>query len=67
MAEIDNAMYAFGLSEALRRRVEDAGRVTLNDNERGSLAVSKELHIFFVVILVVSEVWSFGNIMPRQT
>ena len=46
--EFDNALYAFGLGEAFRRRMESAGRVELRPAEMAALGVSKWIHFFCV-------------------
>eukprot|EP01052_Picozoa_sp_SAG31_P071591 SAG31_NODE_30513_length_380_cov_0.722420_1_plen_58_part_10 len=49
MTEVDNVAYQLALSERVRSRVEEMGRVQLTDKEAAALARTKAVHIFFVV------------------
>ena len=48
-AEIDNLAFSIGLSERVRSRVEEAGRVELTDDEATNLARSKVVHVVLIV------------------
>jgi hypothetical protein len=56
--QIDNAAYAVGLSERVRTRVEEFGRVELRDTEAAALVRSKTVHVMLVVVTVPAAVWS---------
>ena len=58
MPQIDNVAYAVGLSERVRTRVEEFGRVELRDAEAAALVRSKVLHVALVVGTVLAGVWS---------
>ena len=60
MPQIDNAAYAVGLSERVRTRVEQFGRVQLRDTEAAALVQSKAVHVVLLVVVVLVGVWS-GN------
>ena len=60
MPQIDNAAYAVGLSERVRTRVEEFGRVKLRDTEAAALVRSKAVHVVVLVATVLTVVWS-GN------
>ena len=47
--EVDNSTYAFGLSDKVRARVEDKGRVDLNDGEMKLLDRTKQVHVALIV------------------
>jgi hypothetical protein len=57
--QIDNAayMYAVGLSERVRTRVEEFGRVELRDAEAAALVRSKAVHVALLVGAVLAAVW----------
>ena len=58
MPQIDNAAYAVGLSERVRTRVEEFGRVELRDIEAMALVQSKAVHVVLLVVVVPAAVWS---------
>ena len=60
MSQIDNAAYAVGLSERVRTRVEEFGRVQPRDTEAAALARSKAVHVVLLVTTVLVSVWSGG-------
>ncbi len=64
LCEIDNLAFTFGLGEHMRSRVEEAGRVILNDVEAKHMVVMKELHVtllvLFQVLFVLVAPW-FGS------
>jgi hypothetical protein len=55
--QIDNAAYAVGLSERVRTRVEQFGRVQLRDTEAAALVQSKAVHVVLLVAAVPTAVW----------
>ena len=58
LCEIDDITFALGLSERVRARVEDAGRVELADVEAGALARTKATHVLLIVLFVLFAVWA---------
>ena len=62
MPQIDNAAYAVGLSERVRTRVEEFGRVELRDAEAVALVRSKAVHVALVAGAMLAGVWS-ANVM----
>ena len=63
MPQIDNAAYAVGLSERVRTRVEEFGRVELRDAEAAALVRSKAVHVALVAGAMLAGVWSAdGNV-----
>lgn len=56
LAEIDNIMYRVGLDESIRREVESAARVELQDAEREALAKFKTAHLVAIPIMLLSTV-----------
>jgi hypothetical protein len=50
--------YAVGLSERVRTRVEEFGRVELRDAEAAVLVRSKAVHMALIVAAVLAAVWS---------
>ena len=50
MLQIDNAAYAVGLSERVRTRVEEFGRVQLRDTEAAALLRSKVVHVALLLV-----------------
>jgi hypothetical protein len=56
--QIDNVAYAVGLSERVRTRVEEFGRVQLRDTEAAALVRSKAVHMVLLVTAVLAMVWS---------
>jgi hypothetical protein len=56
--QIDNAAYAVGLSERVRTRVEEFGRVELRDDEAAARVWSKAVHLVLLVVAVPAGVWS---------
>jgi hypothetical protein len=59
--QIDNVVYAVGLSERVRTRVEEFGRVELRDAEAAAMVWSKAVHVALVVAAVLVGVW-LGNV-----
>ena len=62
MPQIDNAAYAVGLSERVRTRVEEFGRVELRDAEAAALVRSKAVHVALVAGAVLAGVWSASGV-----
>ena len=63
MPQIDNVAYAVGLSERVRTRVEEFGRVELRDVEAAALVRSKAVHVALLVGVMLAGVWSAdGNV-----
>jgi hypothetical protein len=63
--QIDNIVYFIGLSERVRSRIEDAGRVRLTDAEVVALVRMKVVHVGFFVLTILGSVWAvraFGKI-----
>ena len=56
MPHIDNAAYAVVLSERVHTRVEEFGRVELQDTEVAALVRSKVVHM---VLLVLGVLWTW--------
>jgi hypothetical protein len=54
MCEVDNITYSLFLSERVRSRVEDAGRVELSDAEVAALVRTKVVHLVFLVVAVMA-------------
>ena len=50
MRQIDNVAYTVGLSERVRTRVEEFGRVELRDVEAVALVRSKVVHVVLLVV-----------------
>ena len=65
MPQIDNAAYAVGLSERVRTRVEEFGRVELGDAEAAALVRSKAVHVALLVGAVLASVWSADTWVSR--
>ena len=59
LCDIDNIAFDLALGERVRARVEDAGRVELDDAELSALARTKAVHVVLIV-LVVSSLMVFG-------
>ena len=51
--EVDNAVFALGIAERVRARVEAKGRVQLSDEDAAVLARTKPLHVCLVVVYLV--------------
>jgi hypothetical protein len=62
--QIDNVAYAVALSERVRTRVEQFGRVELRDTEAAALVQSKALHVVLIVAVVPLGVWVNGSVFP---
>jgi hypothetical protein len=62
--QIDNAAYAVGLSERVRTRVEEFGRVELRDTQAAALVRSKSVHVVLVVVTVPAAVWMENLPLP---
>ena len=56
LCEIDNIAYSIGLSERLRAKVEELGRVTLGDAEASALVQTKAVHVFMLVTTTIAAV-----------
>jgi hypothetical protein len=56
--QIDNVAYVVALSERVRTRVEQFGRVELRDTEAAVLVRSKAVHVGLLVAVVPTAVWS---------
>ena len=54
--DIDDVCFSVGLGEKLRARVEARGQVALNDDEAANLLLSKLVHVFLVVVIMVATV-----------
>eukprot|EP01045_Picozoa_sp_COSAG04_P019283 COSAG04_NODE_1860_length_5374_cov_3.470142_2_plen_124_part_00 len=50
---MDNSTYAFGLSDKVRARVEDKGRVDLNDGEMRLLDRTKQVHVATILAFLL--------------
>jgi hypothetical protein len=61
LCEIDNLVYAIGMGEKLRARVETDGRVELGEGEANALMLSKLQHVCVLVLAVPCGVWVGGN------
>ena len=48
LLELDNVLYAIGLAERVRSRIETAGRVELDGTEMKSLAISKTAYTLII-------------------
>jgi hypothetical protein len=59
--QIDNAAYAVGLSERVRTRVEEFGRVELRDPEAAARVWSEAVPVVLIVAAVLMGVWSGNN------
>ena len=62
MTDVDNMAYAVGLSEAVRSRVEEAGRVELSAAEWNVIKRTKLVHMVLIVTFILSSVLLVGNI-----
>ena len=49
LCDIDNIAFVLGLSERVRARVEDAGRVELSEVEAAALVRTKSVHVGLIV------------------
>ena len=58
LCDIDNIFFDLALGERVRARVEDAGRVELEDAEASALARTKAVHVALLVLSVLGGVWS---------
>ena len=63
--EIDNLAFSIGLSERVRSRVEEAGRVELTDAEATGLARSKIVHVVLVVGAMLATVRVAASFGPQ--
>ena len=57
LCDIDNIAFDLVLGERVRARVEDAGRVELDDAEASALARTKAVHVALIVLAVHGAVW----------
>ena len=57
--------FALALGERVRARVEDAGRVELDDAEASALARTKAVHVALLVLAVRGGVWSRDRYVAR--
>ena len=53
MCDIDNIAFDLALGERVRARVEDAGRVRLDDGEASALTRTKTVHVVLIVLAVL--------------
>ena len=58
LCDIDNIFFELVLGERVRARVEDAGRVELEDGEATALARTKAVHVALLVLAVLGGVWT---------
>jgi hypothetical protein len=58
LCEVDNIAYTILLSERVRMRVEEHGRVELGDAEAVALTRSKAVHVALIMMAVLAAVWS---------
>ena len=58
MCEIDNVAYSVGLSERVKTRIEQFGRVELGADEVARLVWSKATHVGLIVLAVLASVSS---------
>ena len=61
LCDIDNMAFDLVLGERVRARVEDAGRVELQQAEAEALARTKTIHVVLLVLAVLAVVWSGGD------
>lgn len=54
ICDIDNIAFKFGLSERMRARVEEAGRVDLSDVEAFFLARTKIVHVLLITVCLLA-------------
>ena len=57
MMEVDQIAFVMGLSERVRARVEDVGRITLRDDEAVALVKTKTVHVALIVLAVNAAVF----------
>jgi hypothetical protein len=62
LTDVDEAVYAFCLKEAVRSRVAEAGRVQLSRSDDQDLWISKTVHVALIVLCVLGNVWL---VLPR--
>eukprot|EP01051_Picozoa_sp_SAG22_P006936 SAG22_NODE_470_length_10142_cov_13.947227_10_plen_456_part_00 len=62
MCDIDNIAFDLALGERVRARVEDAGRVELDDGEAAGLARTKAVHAVLLVLAMLVGVWIGGAV-----
>lgn len=60
--EVDNASFAFGLSDRARATVEDKGRVDLNDAESKLLDRTKHVHVVLIVLFLLMGIALQGSL-----
>eukprot|EP01051_Picozoa_sp_SAG22_P016310 SAG22_NODE_2280_length_2761_cov_3.172802_2_plen_156_part_00 len=65
LCDIDNITFKLALSERVRARVEDAGRVELGDAEAAALVRMKAIHVSLIVVCVLSGVWAADGLPYR--
>ena len=53
LSDLDNNMYAYGLSESLKREVERRGRVTMSSSEASTLNLVKTLHMLMIMYVIM--------------
>ena len=66
MCDVDNIAFDLALGERVRARVEDAGRVELDDAEATALARTKAVHVALIVLAVLGAVF-LGQGRPEAT
>jgi hypothetical protein len=66
VTELDNLMFFVGLEEKLRRRVEYAGRITLNEEQAMELWWTKKVFITMIPTIILLAPMPMGyNIQSR--
>ena len=63
LCDVDNIVFSLALSERVRARVEDAGRVELGDVEAAALVRAKAVHVVLVVLAILGGVWSGDQVV----
>lgn len=62
MTDVDNMAYAVGLSEAVRCRVEEAGRVELSNAEWMVIKRTKAVHMLLIVTFILCSTLLVGTV-----
>ena len=60
--ELDNVLFAVGLPERVRARVETEGRVELTDEEAAKFAISKPVHVLLVMMYLLCAVQAVSKL-----
>ena len=66
LARVDNLCYKFGLGERIHARVEDKGRITLNEEEAKAMTQTKGVHIVMIVASILFSVSMAGDMKPSK-